>query len=86
MQVIIRRTQVQGKKALESNAAVVQTVKAILPEGQVGVMDSFSDMSMPVLEIGGVDYAALVEIPELGVTLPVADRWGHGWVAAGPGD
>ena len=57
------------------NAAVVETIRGLLPPSQPGVTDQYSDMSMPALEIDGKDYSALLEISALGVTLPVADVW-----------
>lgn len=61
--------------AQKTNAAVVETIQGLLPPSQPGVTDQYSDMSMPALEIAGKDYAALLEIPALGVTLPVAHAW-----------
>lgn len=31
--------------------------------------------NMPVMQVEGVDYAALLEVPAFGIKLPVADEW-----------
>ncbi len=50
----------------------VLKLKAVLPENPSEVI---LDPSMPVLELEGVDYAALLEIPSMSVALPVANEW-----------
>ena len=47
----------------------------ILPEQTQGVPGMYPDANMPVLEIEGTDYVAVVEVPSFGITLPVADQW-----------
>lgn len=54
---------------------VVSKLIEILPERTPGVPGMYPDSCMPVLEIDGVDYVAMLEIPLLGVRLPVADNW-----------
>lgn len=72
------------ERAKSRNLDVVQTISTLLPPLQPGVKDTFSNMNMPVLEIGGEDYVALVEIPALGLTLPVANEWDKVKVLTGP--
>ena len=47
----------------------------LLPDRTPGVSGAYSDSVMPVLEINGADYVALLEIPSQSVVLPVADQW-----------
>lgn len=68
-------SQIRGAQAEKRNAALVDTIESLLPERTGGVMDDYSDMEMPVLEIDGEDIVALVEIPALGVKLPVSAHW-----------
>ena len=77
-------TQVQSKQALAENAQLVENLYSILPPPTKGIMESYSDNSMPALEIDGTDYSALVDIPALGITLPVADAWDKHKVALHP--
>ena len=54
---------------------VVTRMNELLPERIVGVPGIYPNPNMPVLEIDDVDYVALIEIPSLNLTLPVADAW-----------
>ena len=49
-----------------------------------GVSGEYSDSVMPVLEISGVDYVALLEIPAQGVVLPVSDQWNSTGLSRSP--
>lgn len=54
---------------------VVSKMDKILPERTPGVSGVYMDAHMPVLEIDGVDYVAMIEVPAFGTRLPVADQW-----------
>ena len=71
-------------RAQTRNAAVVERICNYLPPLQPGVQENYSNMTMPLLEIDGSDYVALLDIPALGLTLPVADKWDKGRIIAGP--
>ena len=47
----------------------------LLPDRTPGTPEAYLDSVMPVLEINGIDYVALIEIPSQGIALPVSDRW-----------
>jgi len=55
--------------------ATVTSIEDILPDKSSGVPGTYPYVGMPVLEINGIDYVAMLEIPAHGVTLPVADTW-----------
>ena len=65
------RTQVSSVEAKK----VVERMDELLPERTAGVPGTYPNPNMPVLEINGVDYVALIEIPALNIELPVADAW-----------
>lgn len=67
----------------ESQAVLLQ-IDALLPERTPGLPETYPDSGMPILEIDGADYAALLEIPSFGVTLPVADHWDSQKLARSP--
>ena len=54
---------------------IILQMNEILPEKTQGVPGVYPSSAMPVLEIDGVDYVAIVEVPSFGITLPVADQW-----------
>ena len=54
---------------------ILSSMEQLLPERTTGVPGSYLASSMPVLEIEGADFVAMLEVPSFGVTLPVADQW-----------
>ena len=58
------------------NGKILEKMEILLPERiPAGI---HTGEAMPVLEIDGKDYAALLEIPAFGLELPIADRWESG--------
>ena len=55
--------------------ATAVKMEQMLPPKSVGLAEAYSISTMPILEISGVDYVALLEIPAFGLSLPVADKW-----------
>jgi len=55
--------------------AALAKMQVLLPDRSTGVPGTYPNPDMPVLEIDGVDYAAMLEIPSRNITLPVADKW-----------
>ena len=68
-------SQLLAQKALEKTAGVLKQMEAVLPERSPGVMDSYSVPEMPVLQVKGEDFIAVLELPALGITLPVGSSW-----------
>lgn len=67
--------QVHMHNAAQQCHKIVSKMDEILPERTAGVFGIYPDSDMPVLEIDRVDYVAMLEIPEFGITLPVCDQW-----------
>lgn len=65
------RAYVGSKSCREATAQMNE----LLPERTTGIPETASNATMPILQIDGVDYVALLEIPSFDVTLPVADKW-----------
>lgn len=65
------RTRIADRKI---QTAATQ-LDVLLPERTPGLAGTYRDSQMPVLEIDGIDYSALLEIPRLNIELPVANRW-----------
>ena len=70
--IVVQLQQYHGAKNCQE---VVMEMNKLLPDRTSGVPGAYSDSAMPVLEINGADYVALLEIPSQGVVLPVADQW-----------
>ncbi len=67
--------QLQLRAGAKNCQTVITEMEALLPERTPGILGPSSDSGMPVLEINGADYVAILEIPAFGITLPVADNW-----------
>ena len=62
-------------QAQKQNAAVVANMRDMLPDGTPGNPAEYVPGEMPVLQLGGVDYVCMLEIPGLGIALPVQNQW-----------
>ena len=62
---------------LQSGTAKMAETASLLGEltGEAMAGSTESDAAMPVLELDGTDYVALLELPEYSLTLPVANTW-----------
>ena len=65
----------QKEQAQEENRVIAQQIEMLLPEKIAGSVMDYSDAEMPVLQIHGKDYVSMLEIPRLGVALPVKNQW-----------
>ena len=64
-----------ARYAQKQNVEVVAQLHGLMPEKTVGVAGDYADPEMPVLQLNGRDYVCLLEVPGLGVVLPVENRW-----------
>ena len=53
-------------------------LQMLTAEPTAGVIGDHADEEMPRLELNGRDYIGLIELPEYGVSLPVAADWDTG--------
>ena len=73
--VLIGFLVVQGRVARQENEKVVFQIAQLLPPRTPGIMDQYTVMEMPVLQVKGQDYIALLEAPGYGIKLPVRSSW-----------
>lgn len=66
------------------SSRIALQLEEILPERTAGIPGMYPDSGMPVLQMDGEDYAALLEIPAFGLTLPVADGWDSNLLSRSP--
>lgn len=63
---------------------ITEHMEALLPNRTVGGPEEYANSDMPVLQVDGEDYAALLRVPAFGVTLPVAGEWNTGALLSCP--
>lgn len=73
--ILIVAFQIAMHMGAQHSREIASKMEEILPERTVGVPAAYPTVDMPALEIEDTDYVALLEIPSLGVKLPVADGW-----------
>lgn len=71
-------TRFLAERARTEAARTALRISTIIPERTAGAMDTYSSMEMPVLQVGGKDYVALLSVPAFDVLLPVAANWDAG--------
>jgi hypothetical protein len=76
--------QIRAQLGSRNAQQTFETLSQMLPDRTPGVPGGYVEAAMPVLEIHGSDYAALLEIPALGVKLPVADHWNSNRLSDSP--
>ena len=75
-------SRLYAHKTQAESAAVAKRMEQILTVRTTGV--SVGSGPMPVMELSGRDYACLLEVPELGVSLPVCNDWQERSTAGNP--
>lgn len=73
--IMILVVQIAMDMGAKHSREIASQIGEMLPERTVGMPGTYPAADMPALEIDGRDYVALIEIPSLGVKLPVADGW-----------
>mgnify|MGYP003293960759 CR=1 FL=1 len=69
--------RISAASAEASAADTAAKMEALLPPPKAGIPGMYADPAMPVLQLDGTDYVALLKVPGYGVTLPVADEWSN---------
>ena len=76
--------QLQLHNGTKNCQKVVAEMNRLLPDRTPGILGMHSAPGMPVLEINGADYVALIEIPSIGIVLPVVDKWDSNRLSLSP--
>ena len=67
--------QVGAVQASKRAEALLDALYAALPEISQGTPDDRIDVTMPVLEVEGINFAAILEVPMFDCKLPVSSPW-----------
>lgn len=77
-------SQVQGDLASRRAQSLVTEIEALLPEKTKGIPEDRADRSMPVLQVEGMDFSGILEVPAFGVALPIYSQWDTGKLSSFP--
>lgn len=56
---------------------IVEDIHKLLPETTYGTWDNSTNISMPMVEIDGINFIGLIEIPSYNVELPLYGEWNN---------
>lgn len=74
----------RNRIGVQHSQAVVSKIEGILPDRSAGVPGEYPNPGMPALEVDGVNYIALLEIPAYDILVPVADAWNSDKLSLSP--
>lgn len=77
-------SQLHVRRAQIAAAELTQQIMAIMPERVPGTKEPHAVQEMPVYQIDGRDFSALIDVPLLGVTLPIYSTWDAGKITSFP--
>lgn len=63
---------------------LVRQIESLLPQARTGSPQDYSSSEMPVLQLEGQEFSALIRIPSFGVTLPMGSSWDSGDISRYP--
>ena len=81
---ILLTQQIVIRHSIRSNEKALAEIRQMLPDGMTGSPADYSVPEMPILQFDGVDYLCLLEVPTLGVELPIRSGWDPGIFATQP--
>ncbi|MBQ2881351.1 MAG: sortase [Clostridia bacterium] len=58
-----------------NSKTIITEMEKLLPIRTQGLPEIYSNNNMPTLEINGIDYVAMIEIPSFDIILPITDKW-----------
>lgn len=68
-------SQIYARHAQTTAKQLTAQIEVLLPERYAAVAEAYANPDMPVLQVKGIDFSALIEVPAFGVTLPVCSEW-----------
>lgn len=82
--ILFLTSQNKEQQTAADNAAVCFFLKETVPSVTDGFIDGRTNVEMPTLYYDGRSYAALLEVPEFGISLPVCSTWDKAAAASVP--
>ena len=76
--------QIRMHMGAQHSQAILSSMEQVLPERTAGVPGIYLTSGMPVLEIEGADYVAMLEVPSFGIALPVSNQWDSNKLSRSP--
>lgn len=68
-------SQVFQSNASKNAQQIVLKMRSLMPKVSKGFNESYTDLSMPMLEINGENFIGIFEFPLYDITLPISEKW-----------
>lgn len=77
--VLVIYNRVSDQKAGEQAEIIAEKIDEVIPEESIGIIpeEQGGEKLMPIMEIDGESYIGIVEIPSIGIRLPVKSDWDY---------
>lgn len=78
---------IQRSNAEKNSAKIVEQLGEIIPQVDDSEIPNYvlnPEMDMPTKEINGVNYIGVLQIPSLGLKLPIAENWSYSQLMKSP--
>lgn len=78
---------IQRSNAEKNSAKIVEQLGKIIPQVGDSEIPNYvlnPEMDMPTKEINGVNYIGVLQIPSLGLKLPIAEKWSYSQLMKSP--
>ena len=72
---LVLSTYLGGKRAHTNAKEIVSKMYSLMPDIKNGAPDDRSNVTMPMLEIGGENFVGIIEVPDFEKTLPIYGKW-----------
>ncbi len=70
------RLYARSKNDIDPSEAA-ERIEKLLPERSAGIAEERENAAMAAIEIDGIDFVGLLELPDRNIKLPVAASWGN---------
>lgn len=67
--------QVRSNVGANEIKSTLTKMESLIPEGSDGAVGEYTNPTMPILQIDGRDYVALLKVPSMQISLPIANNW-----------
>lgn len=82
--VLLIAAQVSKKQAVRDSERIVATLYDLMPQIHGEVTDDRVNMMMPAMEIDGVSFCGILELPVYNARLPIRESWDRAAVLSVP--
>lgn len=77
-------SNINSRNALKNAAKTILELREVMPSVKDEVKDDRVNITMPVMQVGGIDYCGIIELPQYETELPIYAYWDKNKVSKQP--